>query len=172
VRPPLSSGFPANRGSNSDWTGAVMRTMAQTQHGDERALAALQIICNARNVDSGQLFLAGRSGLILAAAQGQAPYAPVGEVRAYVERLETQSKSLDDMDTDAEVSERTSATDFVAGGTYVLLPLACAQNGVQRIVGAAAVMNTELAVDRMRENQLLNLIAAHLLESTSVIATS
>jgi tetratricopeptide (TPR) repeat protein len=171
VRRPLNSGLPANRSSNNDWTGTVMRTMAQTQHG-ERAQAALQIICNARNVDSGQLFLTGPSGLILAAAQGQAPFVPVDEVRAFVERLEAHSRSLDDMETDAELEDPTSTTVLVAGGNYLLLPLACAQNVAQRTVGAVAVMNSQLQVDRIRENQLLTLIAEHLLESTSVIATS
>jgi hypothetical protein len=170
VRRPQTSERPAGDDAKDDWNDLVMRTMAQTQHGAERAQAALEIICSARSASSGQLYLNEPSGLMLAAMQGPAPLAPLAEVRDFVASIASRSTALDDMDTDAVLQDPVATRLSVGDVAYVLLPLACVQNDEQLVVGAVALVQGELEVNRMRENQLLNLIAAQLLGSHSLVA--
>jgi hypothetical protein len=158
----------------ADMKTIVSRTMARSQRSDERAQAALQLLCASRNASSGHLYLLSPGGLVLSASQGNLAAPPaLAEVREFLTRAQERVQDMDDMATgDLLADPAPGASLRVDGVEYELLLLSCVIDGVGRDAGVAAVAVSETPGDALRQAELLNALATHLLEASDGVGTS
>jgi ABC-type transporter Mla MlaB component len=153
--------------ANSDMKSFVSRTMARTRRSEERAQAALQLLCASRTASAGHLYLASPGGLVLSASQGNpAPKPALDALQAFLAQTRDHAEEIDDMVTGELLEEATpSAIVEAEGVSYVLLPLICLVDDESTVAGVAAIALSDAPVDALRQGQLLNALATHLLET-------
>ena len=150
----------------TDSKSLVLRTMSKATRAEDRAHAALQLICSSRNVSAGQLYLTSATGLTLAAAIGGKPsLLNLEPLYAFLARSEERAADMDDMST-GELTEEVapSATLAVGGVTYELLVLSCMVDAESKVAGIAAIEQGDGEYDALKQAQLLQALASHLLE--------
>jgi hypothetical protein len=150
---------------------AVQRSFAPTQSVASRLQSALQLICNARQVSDGQLFVCRAGGLQLAATQGNAPtLADLGPLQQLIGSATEHARQLEEMSTDelASSAKLEPAKLRVGDSELELLPLSAVVDGVRCFAGVVAIAVGSGAADELRERQLLSSIAAQLLALESV----
>ena len=146
----------------------ITRSMAGSRSADERAQLALQMICAAHGASVGHLYLITPAGLVLRASQGaDIPALELGQyVTRYVSDKQQRSADLDDMIT-GDLPHDDALTSLVqaAGTSYELLPLGCVIDSVSTLVGVTCVEVAQTRVRNEKQVQLLNALAASLLQS-------
>ncbi|HKU38619.1 MAG TPA: protein kinase [Polyangiales bacterium] len=154
--------------TSQDMRSVVGRTMEKSGAGDQRARAALQLICASRVATRGHLYLRTATGLSLAASVGDQPPLPLAQVQEFATRVQERAEDMDDMAT-GELLESPAPETLIAVGDvgYELLLLSCSVDDETRVAGVAAVANSGIAVDLVKQAQLLQVIATHLLEASS-----
>jgi hypothetical protein len=155
--------------SSLDVDSMVALAMSGTQHVEERAQRALQLICDARAARAAHLYLLSKDGTLRRAASfgatrsGKPLLALVGE---YVERELEQREAGTVLDTGTPVKSEpeSAATASVAGVDYEVHLLTSVVNGEGQVVGAIALDPGEQPVLSPVQGQLLAALAGHLLE--------
>jgi hypothetical protein len=146
----------------------VQRSMSREINAEGRAQAALQLLCAARGVQAGQLYLNGEDGLRLAAAIGMpAPLPELNALEAFLERAIARADDLDDMITGELTQQANSEPKTLVrmGAVDVeAIPLSCVVDGMPRFPGVVVLGRGERGVDELRERQLLSTLAAHFIE--------
>ncbi|MEY4580435.1 MAG: hypothetical protein RL701_5138 [Pseudomonadota bacterium] len=160
--------------TSGDVMNTVARGMAGTRRLQERAHAALQLLCDSRHASAGHLYLQSPSGLSLSASFGAASAEPPREaVQAFLQRAQSHDAVMDDMETGALLDDAAVATHVAVGkGRCELLLLACVIDNVQHVAGVAAVAASDAAVDPLRSLHLLPSLAKHLLLAGEHTGTS
>jgi hypothetical protein len=143
---------------------SVKRSLAPEQTTSGRMLAALQLICAARQVSEGQLFMRGAEGLQLAASLGKAPaLTELAPLERFLDLAEERARRLDEMSTDELVSASDKMTVQAGSVELELLALSAIVDANHHFLGVVAVAVPESAVHEPRERQLLGSIAAQLI---------
>jgi hypothetical protein len=169
---PASAAFDSSMLTDSK--SLVLRTMSKATRAEDRAHAALQLVCSSRSASAGQLYLTTSTGLTLAAAIGGKPtILDLGPLYAYLARIEEREADMDDMST-GELTEEVapSATLSLGAVTYELLVLSCMVDGQPKVVGIAAIEAGHGEYDAMKQAQLLQALASHLLERGDTVGYS
>jgi serine/threonine protein kinase len=147
---------------------AVELSMAQEVSLDGRARAALQLLCAAREVRAGLLYLCDAAGLRLAASVGElSPPPDIDELEAFLQRAKARVQELDEMvtgelDTDIE-SQKTHVR--VGDAQAELLPLSCVVKGEPRFAGVVVLAHSQRQLDELRERYLLGSLSSYLLSA-------
>jgi hypothetical protein len=144
----------------------VLQTMTRSQRADERAQAALQLLCASRNASCGHLYLISADGLLLSASQGSpAPLPAVSEVLQFLTRTQDRAEDMDELVTGQLLEQSAPSALVQAEGTrYELLLLSRISESAEKIAGVAAIALSDTPVDALRQAQLLSVLATHLLE--------
>ena len=145
---------------------SVKGSLKPEQTTSGRLSAALQLICAARQVSEGQLYMRGDEGMQLLASMGNAPpITEIGPLETFLDRAEERARRLDEMSTDELVSSASGAKTTVQAGSLELelLALSAIVDGNHHFVGVIAVPIPESGVHEPRERQLLGSIAAQLI---------
>ncbi len=146
----------------------VTRSMAGHRSADERTQIALQMICVAHGTREGYLFLLTHAGPVLRASHGSsAPRAVLSDrVADFVMEKQRHAEDLDDMVTgaldDGVVLEWTVRSDE---RSYKLLALSCVVEATSVLAGVAVIEVAEDRAGSEQQGQLLNVIAASLLQA-------
>jgi hypothetical protein len=153
--------------SRTDLRSAVLQSMAGRRHTNERAHAALQLICSAHNAPSGHLYLASPAGVTRCASHGDGP-PPIdlGELSAFIARAHDRASAMDDMTTGdlAEEEGDARSTVLVGDTQYELLPLTCVLGERNEIAGLVAVACGSEPLETSRSVQLLQILAQYFLQ--------
>jgi hypothetical protein len=162
-----SSVIDSSSFASSDLNTFVSKTMARTRRAEERAQAALQLLCASRNTRAGHLYLASPAGLVLSASQGDpAPKPALEALREFLAQTRDHADEIDEMVTGELLEEATPSAIVQADGvSYALLPLVCLVEDESTVAGVAAIALSDAPVDVLRQGQLLNALATHLLET-------
>jgi hypothetical protein len=144
----------------------LLQSLTRSQRADERAQAALQLLCASRNANCGHLFLISPDGLLLSASQGSpAPLPAVSAVLEFLTLTQDRAADMDEMVTGELPTESAPSAWVQAEGIrYELLVLSRVTEYEQKIAGVAALALSDTPVDVLRQGQLLNVLATHLLE--------
>jgi ABC-type transporter Mla MlaB component len=144
----------------------LLQSLTRSQRADERAQAALQLLCASRNASCGHLYLISPDGLLLSASQGSpAPLPAVSAVLEFLTLTQDRAADMDEMVTGELPTESApSAWVHAEGIRYELLLLSRVTEYEQKIAGVAALALGDTPVDVLRQGQLLNVLATHLLE--------
>jgi len=140
--------------------------MAQALNHEARAQTALQLLCTARGVSAGQLYLGDPDNLQLSASQGELPALPNTAQLAHLMRRAVQHEdALDEMATDALSDDAVANRSFVQLGDteFELLLLSSMVDGIPTHAGVAVIATGADDMDPIRQSQLLSSLAAQLL---------
>jgi hypothetical protein len=92
-------------------------------------------------------------------------------LRDFLERSQERAADMDEMATGELSEEAAPALTLSADGvTYELLMLSCMVDGYSRVAGIAAVPAAEGSHDPLRQTQLLQALASHLLEPANAVS--
>jgi hypothetical protein len=152
--------------TSDDVKSVVLRTMARSSQSEERAQAALQLICASRRASSGHLYLTSPMGLMLSASQGEFAAPPViADVREFLTCTREREEKIDEMAT-GDLPEAGALDNSIQVGKtrYALLVLSCIVDDERKIAGVAAIAAGDTLIDGLRQAQLLDVLASHLLE--------
>jgi hypothetical protein len=157
----------SNSLASDDVHSVVMRSMARARRTEERASAALHLVCDARAANEGHLYLTSATGLVLSASRGGTPpeslAARVGE---YLAREQTRSADMEEMATGELLEDDVDSSNVrISGVTYELYLLSCLVGAVGTVAGVAAVVTGEASLRSATQGQLLTVLAAHLLQT-------
>jgi hypothetical protein len=143
----------------------VMRSMVGAERAQDRAKAALQLICDMRGVGAGHLYLAAGNSWVLGASRGEVPPQNLDViVRDYVTEEEHRSESMTAMLTGNVSDEAPDAASTRVGDTdYQLLLLSCVVDGVAQVTGVAAVAKGAKTAHNVQQGHLLSALAKQLL---------
>ena len=150
-------------------TTVISRSLASHRSTDERARAALDMICAAHASAAGHLFLITSSGPVHVASRVESSPSTslLAKVRSYVEWKCQRAKDMHDMLTGA-LDEDEAGTLVLsvqsAAANYELLPLGCMESGRNLLVGIAVIEGSDTRTRNERQQQLLNAIATSLLQ--------
>ena len=131
----LTSGH--TRGSSE---ARAMHVLRRARDRGERAARALELICDARGVRAGHLYLVDESGLVLVAAHGGLEADPcllehaVGFMR---EQLREQPELATEPLTGSESSPSSARVEDARGHGYLPVLLRCVVDGTPRCAGVA-----------------------------------
>jgi hypothetical protein len=153
----------------------VLRAMTGAQRREERAKRALRLLCEARAAIGGHLYLVGQEHPQLVAS-----YGPVGNpenladfVREYLAQEQSRAETMTEIATGTLLAEieAPQSTVSAGGSEYELLLLTCVLEGSGIVAGVAAVAKGERRVHYIKQTQLLNTLAAHLIQSGDAVGT-
>jgi Protein kinase domain/AAA ATPase domain len=154
---------------------AVLRAMTGAQRSEDRAKRALRLLCEARAAAGGHLYLVGQDRPQLAASYGtvESPGNLVDFVRDYLAQEQSRADTMTEIATGTLLGEAEAAQSTVSAGgaDYELLLLTCIVEGEGVVAGVAAIVKGERRVHYIKQTQLLNTLAAHLIQSGDVIGT-
>jgi hypothetical protein len=142
----------------------VLRSMVGALDTQQRAQAALQLICDMRGTSAGHLYLLSGDSLVLGASCGEEPPENLaGLVEDYLAQEQSRSEIMTAMATGNLLDEAPDASSARIGDTqYQLLLLSCVVEAVGKVAGVAAVPTGEMGVRNARQAQLLTELAKHL----------
>ncbi|HKP64830.1 MAG TPA: serine/threonine-protein kinase [Polyangiales bacterium] len=153
----------------------VLRAMTGAQRREDRAKRALRLLCEARAAAGGHLYLVGQDLPRLAASYGAVtdPENLADFVREYLMQEQSHAETMTEIATGTLLAEVEAGQATVsAGGTdYELLLLTCIVDGEGVVAGVAAVVKGERRVHYIKQTQLLNTLAAHLIQAGDAIGT-
>ncbi|HTU60585.1 MAG TPA: hypothetical protein VMF89_19170, partial [Polyangiales bacterium] len=146
----------------------VARSMTVASKSHERAQTALELVCGSRNATAGHLYLRAGTNLVLSASRGDAADLTLASAaQSFLEAQSAHSVGISEMIT-GELDEDTESTTVENQGViYELLLLSCVTEAASTPVAVAAVSVSDAPVDRVKEAQLLQALASHLLRETS-----
>ncbi|HET8936542.1 MAG TPA: serine/threonine-protein kinase [Polyangiales bacterium] len=146
----------------------VARSMTSASKSNQRANAALELVCGSRNASAGHLYLCAGSALVLSASRGEPPDAElVAAAQHFLDAKTKHAEAISDMITGEPGEDLEAVTVESQGVSYELLLLSCVTEGANTPVAVAAVSVTDAATDRAKEAQLLQALATHLLRETT-----
>ena len=148
----------------------VTRSMAGHRSVPERAQVALQMICETHRARVGHLFLLTPAGPVLHASHNAAPpsTALAERVSEYVSERQRQAEELDEMATGVVTDTPTPAPDSLLeldGRRYELLALRSFQQAASTLVAVAMLERSDEHSPAAQQAELLNALAAKLLQS-------
>jgi hypothetical protein len=143
---------------------AVMRSMVGAVRSEDRAKAALQLICDMRSAGAGHLYLAAAGSWVLGASRGEAPPDNLDViVSEYVTQEQNRSETMTAMATGNVLDDVPDASTMRVGDTdYQLLLLSCVVEGVGQVAGVAAVAKGATSARNVKQGQLLSALARQL----------
>jgi hypothetical protein len=154
-----------NSALGDDVRSAVMRSMVGAVRAEQRAEAALELICDMRSSSVGHLYLSSGDTFALGASRGEAaPERLALLAREYLEEERSCSQSMTAMMPE-NLPDDTSAR--IGDTHYQLLLLSCVIGGVGQVAGVAAVATGESAVRNVKQEQLLTALAMHLVATSN-----
>jgi hypothetical protein len=97
----------------------------------------------------------------------------LGPLFAFWARPEERAAHMDDRATGVLTEEVAPSATLIAGGSsYELLVLSCMVDGESKIAGIAAIAAGDGDYDAMKQAQLLQALASHLLERGDTVGYS
>jgi hypothetical protein len=154
---------------------AVLRAMTGAQRSEERAKRALRLLCEARAASGGHLYLVSQEHPQLAASYGATtdPANLADYVREYLTQEQSRADTMTEIATGTILGEMEAGQSTVSAGgiAYELLLLTCILEGSGVVAGVAAVVKGERRVHYIKQTQLLNTLASHLIQAGDVIGT-
>jgi hypothetical protein len=149
----------------SAFEAAFSRSLSASQSVEERALAALQLLCGARRTIAAHLYVNTPGGLVLAASQGSAAPPPLEALSKVVAGAHDRSEWLEDMATSVLLDDDPVTMIRAGAQQYELRLLSCVIAGEVKVAGVAAIEAGAAAIPASRESALLHKLAMYLLDA-------
>ncbi|HKU43311.1 MAG TPA: protein kinase [Polyangiales bacterium] len=147
----------------------VLRAMTGAARSHERAKRALRLLCEARAASGGHLYLIGQELPVLVASCGSVgdPGNLADHVREFLYQEQSRAETMTEIVTGTLLGEAEAAHSSARIGStdYELLLLSCVVDGEGVVAGVAAVAKGERRVHYIKQSQLLNTLASHLLSA-------
>jgi hypothetical protein len=155
--------------AEDDVQSAVMRSMVGAVRAEDRAKAALHLICDMRRAGAGHLYLAAGKSWVLGASRGEAPPENLDViVSAYVTQEQNCSETMTAMATGNVLDDVPDASSTRIGDTdYQLLLLSCVVDGIGQVTGVAAVAKGPTSTRNVKQGQLLSALARQLVAGSA-----
>jgi hypothetical protein len=155
--------------AEDDVQSAVMRSMVGADRAEDRAKAALHLICDMRRAGAGHLYLAAGKSWVLGASRGEAPPENLDViVSAYVTQEQNCSETMTAMATGNVLDDVPDASSTRIGDTdYQLLLLSCVVDGIGQVTGVAAVAKGPTSTRNVKQGQLLSALARQLVAGSA-----
>jgi hypothetical protein len=167
--PRLMEGLPlSNTEADSTLASQISLRMSTESEPHERALLALRMICEARQVEGGHLFLSSADGAVaLGASQGShSPMPTLDQLRSFLTEVRKREADMDDMETGWLSSDPRPDTKLEVDGVQLeLLVLSCVVDGDSQIVGLATIAANDNTEPASPDSELLSTLAKHLLQA-------
>jgi hypothetical protein len=147
----------------------VLLAMKDSQHTQERAAQALRLLCESRAAHGGHFYLAAPKGaavLISSQASIPAPDSLLPRVQNFLVRESDRSETRTVVQTNTSLRDIANDDSVVQldGARYELLLVACVKQGVGKVVGVIALVDSERKANNIVQDRLLSAIALQMLE--------
>jgi hypothetical protein len=153
--------------ASDDVQRTVLRSVGGMRRAEQRADAALKLICDTKGCAAGHLYLMSSTNLVLSASHGGSapPQELLGLAREYLAQEQSNADTLTVMATSnllEDVAEVSSV--LLAGVRYEFVLLSCVVGAVGKVAGVAALVAGATRVRSTSQAQLFSALATQLLE--------
>jgi hypothetical protein len=153
--------------ASDDVQRTVLRSVGGMRRAEQRADAALKLICDTKGCAAGHLYLMSSTNLVLSASHGGSapPQELLGLAREYLAQEQSNADTLTVMATSnllEDVAELSSV--LLAGVRYEFVLLSCVVGAVGKVAGVAALVAGATRVRSSSQTQLFSALATQLLE--------
>jgi hypothetical protein len=153
--------------ASDDVQRTVLRSVGGMRRAEQRADAALKLICDTKGCAAGHLYLMSSTSLVLSASHGGSapPQELLGLAREYLAQEQSNADTLTVMATSnllEDVAELSSV--LLAGVRYEFVLLSCVVGAVGKVAGVAALVTGATRVRSSSQAQLFSALATRLLE--------